>query len=560
MNGKCETIPPGQDRFASFTVSAAQARIRLDALAAAELKISRARAKKLITQGQCQIDGAVCLDADQKTRAGQKIRLEITATESSLQAEPGKLEIVWRDESLVVVNKPAGLTVHPCPSCPKGTLVQSLLAQFPELSKMEGFRPGIVHRLDKDTSGLLVVALNEDVRLKLAEGFARREVGKTYLALTRGVPAAAGRIDLPLGRHPRLKTKMAVVPEPCGGKPALSEWQTMYADSTSRFALLSVIIHSGRTHQIRVHLSEFGHPLWGDKLYTLKNAKPNGNTGAKTPANQTFTQAPRQMLHAWRLRFQHPVSGESFSFQQPPPADFLTCALTLHNTMQRVILTGTPGSGKSTVLKQMKRAGLPIWSADQVVAELYRPGHDGWNLLRQRYGDRFIHAGSRNKEGVNRTALIEAMRSQPSFRRELGAAIHPLVFASLNDFFAAAEAAGSERAVAEVPLWHENGGKIPGAIVVSVVCPAENRAARLAADRGWTPEKTSTVASWQWPEADKIKKSHFALENSGSERELAEKTQNLLSALAQLKARETDEFSRRLTELWGKPEFAIMEG
>ena len=550
-------ICPKQEELLAFTVSATQARMRLDALAAAELKISRAHAKKLITQGQCSVNGVICLEADLKTRAGQMVHMQNPAQKEILHAEPGQLSIVWRDKDLVVVDKPADLPVHPCPSRPTGTLVHNMLAQFPELSGMEGFRPGIVHRLDKDTSGLLVVALNERIRLKLSESFARREVGKTYLALTRGVPDSIGIVDLPLGRHPSLKTKMAVVPVAKGGKPALSEWQTIHADPLKRFALLAVTIHSGRTHQIRVHLAEIGHPILGDKLYTSQPAK--NIPAKKTGPMAAHSKAPRQMLHAWRLCFQHPVSGKTMSFQQPPPADFLNCAKNSSNTMQKIILTGTPGCGKSTVLEQMRQKGLPTWSADRAVAELYLPGHGGWLLLRQRYGDRFALDDSEDKSGINRTALTEAMRSQPNFRRELEAAIHPLVFASLETFFNKAETDGSKQAVAEVPLWHESGSKMPDSIVVCIVCPPDVRAARLCAGRSWTPEKIEAVTSWQWPEAGKIKKSNFALENSGTKSELAIKTQNLLIELARQKARETDEFVQSLANLWGKSEITITE-
>lgn len=320
----------------TFRVGPEDRGTRLDAFLSRATGLSRARLKKAVRDGLCRVDGAVCAEADLRLTPGREVVVVLPDTDAALRPEAGDLAVLYRDASVVVLNKPAGLTVHPCPSCPDGTLVHRLLAHFPELGKLEGFRPGIVHRLDKDTSGLLVAALSEPARLALTSAFAARAVRKTYLAVTRGVPEAEGRVDLPLGRHPTLKTKVAVVPENRGGKPALTDWRTLYADPAGRFALLAVTIHTGRTHQIRVHLAHIGHPLWGDRLYAPHD-----------PA--CADPAPRHMLHAWKLAFPHPVTAETMAFVCPPPPDFAACMDALARHTQRVALTGTPGDRKSVV-------------------------------------------------------------------------------------------------------------------------------------------------------------------------------------------------------------------
>ncbi|MBR5257937.1 MAG: RluA family pseudouridine synthase, partial [Clostridia bacterium] len=228
----------GDGELLSFEVPAGK-KPRLDAFLSSMCDESRSRLKKLVEQGRCTVDGQLCADADQKVRPGQRVELRMPAASNVVEPEPGPLTILYRDDDIAVVDKPASLTMHPCPSCPKGTLVHRLLYHFPELAKQEGPRPGVVHRLDKDTSGLVIVALSERARLKLIEDFAARNVHKTYLAVTRGIPAAEGTSDLPIGRHPTIKTRMAIVPEEKGGRTALTSWETLYASPTANFALLS---------------------------------------------------------------------------------------------------------------------------------------------------------------------------------------------------------------------------------------------------------------------------------------------------------------------------------
>ena len=341
-----------------FVVPQGSRKMRLDAFLGSVAELSRSRLKKLVEQGRCTVEGALCTDADARVRPGWSVALRMPAASEKLRPEEGPLDIVYSDEDIAVVNKPSGLTMHPCPSCPEGTLVHRLLARFPQLSLQEGPRPGIVHRLDKDTSGLVVVALSERARLRLIEDFAARRVHKTYLAVTPGVHPTEGMSDLTIGRHPAIKTRMAVVPEEKGGRSALTEWSTLYASPSGRFALLAVRLFTGRTHQIRVHLAQAGFPLWGDAVYGPQDK---------------VSPAARQLLHAWKLDFEHPVSGRHLCFLAPPPEDFPRVMLDLERATRRVILTGMPGCGKSAVLERLEARGIPVWSADKAVAAQYQP-------------------------------------------------------------------------------------------------------------------------------------------------------------------------------------------
>ena len=511
---------------------------RLDRfLGAAIPSVSRERIKKAVRNDGCLLDGRICAVASTRLAPGQRIELRLAPEVNALTPEAGELCLIWHDDHLAVLDKAAGLTVHPCPSCPEATLVHRLLARFPQLARMEGQRPGIVHRLDKDTSGLMVVALNESARLKLAEDFARREVEKEYLALARGVPDPhAGDIHTPIGRHPQRKIAMAPVPENRGGRPAHSRYTVLYADPARRFSLVAVRIFTGRTHQIRVHMASIGHPLWGDRLY---------GPGAK------HDPIPRQMLHARALAFSHPVTGARLHFTSPPPQDFLHAATLLARRMRPLVIVGAPGSGKSSLLRLLEQAGLPCFSADAAVHRLYKAGRDGWLCLHQRYGGNFTPDG----KAVDRKALFAAMRNDGRILREVREMIHPLVRHELGLFWRRAESSGEECAAAEIPLYLENGWRaeehgFAAPLIIGVSCADEERRARLAAGRGWDDATLAALDAWQWPQARKMQACDELLDNSAAPEHLKRQAEELLARIHALRQKEEEALAARLTALW----------
>ncbi len=238
-----------------------------------------------------------------RLRAGQRVQvLGPPADALAVNPEPISLDVRYEDGDLLVVNKPAGLTVHPAPGHPRGTLVNAVLAHVPDLASGGALRPGIVHRLDKDTSGLLVVAKRDEAYRKLTAQLRARTVIREYLAIVRGAVANdAGVIDAPIGRHPAQRTRMAVVPR---GRPAVTRYRVR--ERLAGATLLECRLETGRTHQIRVHLQHLGHPVLGDPVY--------GRT--RVP------EMKRQALHAARLEFLHPRTGEHLAFAAPLPDDF----------------------------------------------------------------------------------------------------------------------------------------------------------------------------------------------------------------------------------------------
>ncbi|WP_035065601.1 dephospho-CoA kinase [Nitratidesulfovibrio termitidis] len=549
-------LPPPlpETRTHSFTVGPEHAGQRLDRFLGdvmAELRekdghgdaVSREKVKRAIRDGAATVQGRACTVPNTRVEPGQTVTLALVVPAARVTPEDGELVVLYRDAAIAVLDKPAGLTVHPCPSCPEGTLVHRLVRHFPELAAQEGFRPGIVHRIDKDTSGLLLVALTEAVRLELSRAFAEREVHKEYLALVHGVPKTQGELDAPIGRHPLHKVKMAVVPENRGGKPARSAWRVLLADPDGRFALVAVRIFTGRTHQIRVHMAHLGHPLWQDAVYGPAETAPSA-----TGEQPEFP--PRQMLHAWRLSFRHPETGRDMHFTCPPPPDFAALALRLSRRMQRVVVTGAPGCGKSALIRQLDETGLPVWSADAAVARLYEPDGGGHHLLRGRYGDRFVPdpAGP-----VDKRALFAAMRADDTLRREVEDMIHPLARHDMDEFFARAEASGTPVAVAEVPLFLEAGWKAgtqPNILLVGVHCPFAERARRLETHRGWPQDMIAAMEAWQWPEADKMRACQLVVDNSGTPDDLARRARGLLAELARLRATRDARLADHLASLW----------
>jgi 23S rRNA pseudouridine1911/1915/1917 synthase len=235
-----------------------------------------------------------------------------------LVPESMALDILFEDRHLIVINKPPGLVVHPAAGHPSGTLVNGIVHHCPDLEGIGGeMRPGIVHRLDKDTSGVIVVAKSARVLADLSAQFKSRRVAKQYLALVHGVPdRGRGTIDLPVGRHPTDRKKMSTASP--RGRTALTLWRVK--EKFRGAALLEIDLKTGRTHQIRVHCQSMGHPLLGEKVYGSRKM------GAHPTKGDAVTEAalpgiPRQMLHAFQLRLVHPVSAEDLQFQAPVPAD-----------------------------------------------------------------------------------------------------------------------------------------------------------------------------------------------------------------------------------------------
>jgi len=291
---------------------------RLDALVAEILGpgLSRAQVQRLLKEGRVTLEGQPAR-ASAKVRPGQAIVVQVPEPEPlELIPEDQGLWVLYEDSELIVVNKAPGVVVHPAAGHASGTLVAGLLHHCGDLSGIGGkLRPGIVHRLDKDTSGALVAAKSEAAHRGLVAAFATGRVEKTYLALVHGRPPLSGQAASAIGRHPLDRKRMSS--QARHGKNALTSWRL-----TRRFgqdaSLLRVNIATGRTHQIRVHLFEAGFPVCGDRTYGGRRAR----SGLPGQAGQALKAAGRQMLHALQLAFDHPVSGERVEVTAPLPADF----------------------------------------------------------------------------------------------------------------------------------------------------------------------------------------------------------------------------------------------
>jgi 23S rRNA pseudouridine1911/1915/1917 synthase len=281
----------------------------LDRVVALVADVSRAVAAELVDVGGVRVDGRVMDSGKVKVREGQEITIDtamIPGPQLPIADPTVKVDVVYSDDDVIVLDKPAGLVVHPGAGNPNGTLVNYLLAQFPEIASVgDPMRPGVVHRLDAGTTGLMMVARSSEAYDALVAMLARREVGRRYVALVWGHPVQqSGIIDAPIGRDHRDPTRMAVVVD---GKSARTRYDVTRTFASPRaVSLVECTLETGRTHQIRVHLESIGHPVVGDAVYG----------GARSALS-----APRPMLHAEHLEFVHPRTGRTLSFDAPLPTD-----------------------------------------------------------------------------------------------------------------------------------------------------------------------------------------------------------------------------------------------
>jgi len=307
---------------ARVAVDPAQAGERLDRLLTAMLSgddgaLSRSRIKTLIEGGHVTRNGAVCTQPSAKVAGGDELAVTIPAAEDPVPVgQDIALDILFEDEHLIVLDKPAGLVVHPAPGNPDSTLVNALIAHCgQDFTGIGGVkRPGIVHRLDKDTSGVMVVAKTAEAHAGLVAQFSERSVDRAYRAVVWGLPMPpAGTIEGDIGRHPKNRKKMAVVTR--GGKPARTGYSTLTVYGGGVAALIECKLETGRTHQIRVHLTHAGHPLVGDPVYGRAAGRRSAVKSLGEDAARVLTEFPRQALHAFRLGFTHPVSGQHIDFE-----------------------------------------------------------------------------------------------------------------------------------------------------------------------------------------------------------------------------------------------------
>jgi 23S rRNA pseudouridine1911/1915/1917 synthase len=309
-------------------IAAEEAGHRLDRVLAARIPaLSRSRLKALILSGQVAIEGRTIRDPAASVNSGDAVAVTLPPPERARpEGQTMPLSIVYEDDALIVIDKPKGLVVHPAAGHARDTLVNALIAHCGDsLSGVGGVkRPGIVHRLDKDTSGLMVVAKTDKAHRALSKQFAEKNesgLERGYLALVWGTPnRPKGTIEAPLGRHPRARTKRAVRAD---GRHAVTHWQVLerYAgpDEKPVASLLACTLETGRTHQIRVHLAHIGHPIMGDETYAAGFKTRMTRLGPETRA--ALAALGRQALHAYALSFEHPANGEIFAFKSDLPAD-----------------------------------------------------------------------------------------------------------------------------------------------------------------------------------------------------------------------------------------------
>jgi 23S rRNA pseudouridine1911/1915/1917 synthase len=297
----------------NFSIDSFNEGKRLDLIVSEKLNISRAKAQELIERGDVKVNNSL-KQKSYKLKADDFVEifedsLKINGETEKLIPQNIPIEVLYTDDYLVLVSKPAGMVVYPCIGHKEGTLLNALAYHFKKLATVGApLRPGVVHRLDKDTSGVIVIAIDDRAYYGLVEMFKKRQVKKEYLAIVYGELKGSGTITLPIGRAENNRKKMSTKAK--RAKEAITKWQVL--ENFKNYTLVKVKIITGRTHQIRVHFSAIGHPLLGDRTYGRKTYIEKENKKISVP---------RQMLHAWRIEFKHPVTGEDMKFESALPQD-----------------------------------------------------------------------------------------------------------------------------------------------------------------------------------------------------------------------------------------------
>lgn len=534
--------------------------------------------------------GGKPLKASLKLQGGEDLSLVLPEPEPlELIPQAMDLWVLYEDAHLIVVNKAPGLVVHPAPGHYEGTLVHGLLHHCGDLAGVGGkLRPGIVHRLDRDTSGALVAAKHDQSHRGLVAAFAAGRVRKEYLALVWGYPADTGRVQTGIGRHPEDRKRMSSLGSHT--KSARSWWRVVHRFPVAGVTLLRVRIATGRTHQIRVHLSEAGFPVLGDGLYGGRRAR-RPLPGA---AGQALKAANRQMLHAVSLAFDHPVGGQALEITAPLPADFRALlsallaleesggkaaelsasgvyqrpstsgrgdeapragkggaaganflgdrALAARRPLLKIGLTGGIATGKSTVAKMFVELGAHLVDTDLLARQAVEPGSRALAEIAAAFGPGVLEPDG----GLDRRALRDLVFADHQARARLNAIVHPRVAELVAVEIRRLESLDPGGvALIDVPLLYETNWQGRYAAVVLVYAPAQQQVERLMARDRVDRQAALTALSAQMDIEEKRAKAQFVVDNSDG---LAETQTQVKAVWSQLCALAEADPSRKLTD------------